>query len=112
MANKYTIVIFSSSTFPRARKRDWSGVAESVQRMGVCTGTKQGKISLEPVRISPGDIPVTYPSVMVVVENEKPLPSLSGVTQAEFPAGSFHSNGFAAAGLSDRLHILSHWSYR
>jgi hypothetical protein len=46
MANKYAIVIFSSSTFPRARKRDWSGVAESDQRMGVYVETKRGKISL------------------------------------------------------------------
>jgi hypothetical protein len=46
MANKYAIVIFSSSMSPRVRKRDWSGVAESDQRMGACIETKRGKISL------------------------------------------------------------------
>jgi hypothetical protein len=46
MADEYADVIFSSSTFPRAKKRDWSGVAESDQRMGVYYETKKGKISL------------------------------------------------------------------
>lgn len=46
MTSEHATVIFSSSTFPRAKKRDWSGVAGSDQRMGVYMETKQEKISL------------------------------------------------------------------
>jgi hypothetical protein len=57
MANKYAIVIFSSSTFPRARKRDWSGVAESDQRMGVYDGQNEARSAFDPASRSPRYIP-------------------------------------------------------